>query len=182
MWTVFAGLSAVLIVGAVNRTNSKSDQVDGAQTPRNLQAAEGRQNATGNTEPLRQGGNGRNQGQKASAQTKLSSSADAEFNDNDWISMTASVLEVDEAALTLEQEDGSLLVIEGRAWRYALESGFNIETGSVVLVSGFYEDGEFKPGTLEDLTRTQSVVLRQASGKPMWAGGGNGFRVVPTLK
>jgi hypothetical protein len=172
MWTVFAGLSAVLIVGAVNRTSSKVTQAAEAQTPRNVRAAESQQLSVGNSDSMTQSGNGRIQGQGGNAKSDLDTASNAGAVNGDWISLTASVDEVTADALTLEREDGYLLIIEGRAWRYALESGFSTEPGVVVLATGFYENGEFKPVTLEDLTGVHSVVLRQESGQPMWAGSG----------
>jgi len=35
------------------------------------------------------------------------------------------------------------------------------------------EDGEFKAGQVENLGTGESIVLRDTSGRPMWAGRGN---------
>jgi len=39
-------------------------------------------------------------------------------------------------------------------------------------VTGFYEDGEFKAGTVENLTTGETIVLRDEAGRTMWPGQG----------
>ena len=39
-------------------------------------------------------------------------------------------------------------------------------------MTGFYEDGEFKAGTVENLTTGETIVLRDEAGRPMWSGQG----------
>ena len=39
-------------------------------------------------------------------------------------------------------------------------------------MTGFYEDGEFKAGTVENLTTGETIILRDETGRPMWAGAG----------
>jgi hypothetical protein len=58
------------------------------------------------------------------------------------------------------------------AYREAL--GFVLDTKQNVRISGYWEDGEFKATQLENLTTNQSIVLRDSSGRPMWAGQGRG--------
>ena len=55
---------------------------------------------------------------------------------------------------------------------YSEERGFKVNVGDEVSIEGYHEDGEFKAGTVENLTEGTSIVLREASGRPMWSGQG----------
>jgi hypothetical protein len=92
----------------------------------------------------------------------------------EWQSFEGVVHSVDDAAVTIELADHTAVLVEGRAWSYAQEQTFLTQTGDQVSVTGFYEDGEFKPCTLENITQNRKIILRDESGKPMWAGRGRG--------
>lgn len=57
---------------------------------------------------------------------------------------------------------------------YRESLGFVLKLGDRVRVSGYREDDEFKAIQLENQTTGQSIVLRDPSGRPMWAGQGRG--------
>jgi hypothetical protein len=94
-------------------------------------------------------------------------------NVEDWLTLEGAVTAVDESALVLQVADGELIV-DGRVWLYALEQGFSTEEGHAVAVTGFWEDGEFKPVELVDTTAGGSVTVRDEGGRPYWAGQGRG--------
>jgi hypothetical protein len=75
--------------------------------------------------------------------------------------------------LTVATSDGEVMVGMGQA-AYLEGSGFAVAEGDEVFARGFWEDGEFKAGEVENLTTGASIVLRDLSGRPMWAGRGNG--------
>ncbi|MFP3897152.1 MAG: hypothetical protein ACLFV5_10015 [Anaerolineales bacterium] len=39
---------------------------------------------------------------------------------------------------------------------------------------GFYKDGEFKAGTVENTTTGETITLRDLNGHPIWMGQGEG--------
>jgi hypothetical protein len=172
LWIVFIGISAALVVGAINRTASKSDVAAERETSGRGQASVVRQDADSEVYALGQGNNGQNRGAGRSSRSDSEPLELAQSIEADWVSIAASVVSVNDDALVLEQDDGTQLVIEGRAWRYAIETGFATDVGQEVLVAGFYEEGEFKFGAIEDLANGESVVLRDRSGKPFWSGQG----------
>jgi hypothetical protein len=49
---------------------------------------------------------------------------------------------------------------------------FALAVGHDVVVIGFYEDGEFKASTVENLATGASISLRDRSGRPLWSGRG----------
>jgi hypothetical protein len=123
-----------------------------------------------------QGGNGQGgNGQGGNGQTNSVGQGDGIGLENveDWLTLEGAVTAVDESALVLQVADGELIV-DGRAWLYALEQGFSTEEGHAVAVTGFWEDGEFKPVELVDTTAGGSVTVRDEGGRPYWAGQGRG--------
>jgi len=88
-----------------------------------------------------------------------------------WIILTGSVQSVDSSALTVQTTDGQEIAVEGRAWSFAQESGFEAQSGDQVELTGFYEDTNFEVGHIHNLSSGQTVTLRQESGRPLWAGG-----------
>jgi hypothetical protein len=134
---------------------------------------EGR-NTSGSVETSRRQGNGGSNGQ-GNGQATGSGQGDGIGLESveDWLTLEGAVTAVDESELALQVAD-SELIVEGRAWMYALEQGFSTEEGHEVAVTGFWEDGEFKPAELVDTTTGNSVVVRDEGGRPYWSGQGRG--------
>jgi hypothetical protein len=186
--TLFTGLIGVLVAGAVIRTTNRLDQVgdgSGQGRGRNAQAevsGEGRQadsngGGQGNNQgDSRQGNGGNGQGGNGQANGGQGSGEGAGTglaNAYDWLTLEGSVTAVDDDELVVQVADGDLL-IDGRAWAYALEEGFATQAGHDITITGFYEDGEFKAVELVDTTSGESVSVRDQSGRPYWAGQGRG--------
>jgi hypothetical protein len=55
---------------------------------------------------------------------------------------------------------------------YRDAQGFVLAIGDQVRVSGYWEGEEFKAGHVENLETGDRITLRDASGRPMWAGQG----------
>jgi len=74
--------------------------------------------------------------------------------------------------LLVETGEGEVLVGLGPDF-YREERSFRISEGDEVVILGYHEDGEFKAGTVNNLTTGMEIVLRDAStGRPMWSGSG----------
>lgn len=82
------------------------------------------------------------------------------------------VVETDE--LFIETAAGETVQVGLGPSTYRESLGFVLKPGDRVRVSGYWEDGEFKAIQLENQTTGQSIVLRDPSGRPMWAGQGRG--------
>lgn len=190
--TILVGLSSVLVIGAINRsktiserseTTSARSQGEGGwgQNSSSNETASGNQRGNGGsfqesdeaTNSLNNG-NGRNgQGGQGNSDGSGNQAAllEAEAEVEEWLPLEGTVQSVSDEALALILPDDEQILVEGRAWKYALESGFTTEVENQILVTGFYEDGEFKFGSLEDLSTGLEVTLRDTSGRPMWSGG-----------
>ncbi len=99
---------------------------------------------------------------------------EGQVNVNAWETFEGSVQSVESDLWLISLEDGSLYEIEGRALSYAAEQGFSTTVGNVLSLTGFFEAGEFEIGAIEDLSTGESVMLRDETGRPLWAGGRRG--------
>jgi len=86
----------------------------------------------------------------------------------EWDTLTGKVTAVD-GDVTIQTAEGDVLVGMGQS---AYREDFALEVGDEVTVLGFHEDGEFKAGTVENLTTGETITLRDETGRPLWAGQG----------
>ena len=85
-----------------------------------------------------------------------------------WETITGIVL-ISDSELTVDTGATELLVGLGQSW-YRDEQGFVVNVGDEVRIEGYEEDGEFKAAMVENLSLGTSIVLRDATGRPMWSG------------
>ena len=121
-----------------------------------------------------QGYRGGNSGSKGNVDRGNSGNGagEVELINKDWMTLEGTVASFDSEALIVDLNDNGELLIEGRAWSFAQESGFSTSIGNNLQFSGFYEGEDFEVGSIHDLTSVQTVLLRDENGRPMWAGNG----------
>ncbi|MBN1286057.1 MAG: hypothetical protein JXB47_11725 [Anaerolineae bacterium] len=158
---LMVGLVGVLIVGAINRTNAKSAQVAGVQE----QGSGGQGQSQGKGQ-----GKGGGQGY-ASAVIPGDQTGAGSVTAADWLTLEGTVVSVSADEMVVETAGGAQIIVEGRPWDFAQETGFVVQTGDAVTLTGFYEDGEFKAGQITG-AGGQSAPLRDETGRPGWAGRG----------
>jgi len=83
------------------------------------------------------------------------------------------VLVADAEQLILQTDDASELIVEGQPWAYALAQGFTCQPDEIVAVTGYDEEDEFK-ATWIGTASGVGIMLRDANGRPAWAGQGRG--------
>lgn len=197
--TLVAALSGVLIVGAINRTDAKNERIaqgqeeksgartrEAAQEPikqNQGQQRQGNRVVSTETDLVGSGQNGGGQG-RFSDMSKGSQPEDAIRGGeglasvDEWLEVVGTVVSANEEALILQLHDGQEMVVEGKAWTHALELGFTTDIGHELTLYGFLEDAEFEVGGFEDMTTQSLTMVRQDSGRPLWAGGsGRGANV-----
>jgi hypothetical protein len=91
---------------------------------------------------------------------------------DEWLTLSAIVVSVDDSALVLQAEGGEQVSVENRPWWFAQEQGLVAQVGDQLTVVGFYEDGEFEVGQIQNLSSGQMVQIREEGGRPLWAGRG----------
>jgi hypothetical protein len=98
----------------------------------------------------------------------------------EWLTIQGAVVSVDGNTLIVQSATGQEIVVENRAWWFAQEHGFSAEAGDQVALLGFYEDGDpvassgsrFEAGEISNVTTGETVLIREISGRPLWAGRG----------
>lgn len=86
----------------------------------------------------------------------------------EWETLTGKVTAID-GDVTIQTAEGEALVGMGPS---AYREGFDLAVGDEITVVGFHEDGEFKAGSVENLTTGETITLRDETGRPIWAGRG----------
>ena len=168
--TLFAGLIAVLVIGAINRTVVKSE--DSSQA-----AGRGR----GQTQPVQdvrdnqqekdfQGGGGQGNGGGRSAEEKTGQYPNYQEEIDEWLTYDGVVtqLPAEGVDLVMETADGELVV--GTGPLSLAELGVEMQVGDAIEVRGYWEDDELKAAEFTLLATGQIVALRDGSGRPVWSG------------
>jgi hypothetical protein len=159
MWTLYVLVVGLLVFGAINRSQAKSDQI-GNQSP-GITSESGsiqiKDKEVINSEDY-QAGN-----------TKL----DSYSEDHVWVELVGTINMFDNQRLVIQVEDDEIIEITGRAWKFAQESGYSPAEGNLLGITGFFESGEFKIATITDYYSGVNILLRHEDGKPLWGGKGN---------
>ena len=164
------GFIGILVVGAVLRTQNKTDQVsesqDGQGRGRSAQTTPVNEDEHVSTRQQRGQGN-RDQTNEPGASPGTDEAAVEA-----WVTREGTVIALDEEMLTILLDDGETLVVEGRAWSFSQEQSLAVAIGDHLGLTGFYEGNTFEVGQIDDITTNQTVVLREGSGRPLWSGRG----------
>ena len=176
MWTVFVGFVGLMVFGAVNRTAAKIDPDTGIQirSEEGTELVQARDGSGNKTQTGGSGKNGQSGGSGSNGQGVDPGVDNREISpeDHNWSVVAGSIIELDSSSLMIQLENAEIMVIEGRGWRFAAESGYSPNVGNHVEVTGFYEDGEYKASVIRDLTSGQTFYLRDETGRPLWSGAG----------
>jgi hypothetical protein len=168
--TLILGLVGILVIGALNRTNSNTGSTEGRGQGR------GRSNeaTTYTTSGGRgQGGypqdtlKGRGQGRGNADQLGAGQAQVVE-----GLTLQGAVVSVDNTTLLVQTSSGEQVTVENRPWQYALGANFSAQVGDQVTLTGYYQSGVFEVSQINNLTNGKSVVLRDATGRPGWSGRG----------
>lgn len=128
LWTLYAGLTGILIFGAVNRTSAKiGEAVPG-------------ENAESVVYQSR-GGQGSGQGNNDSGQSldgdDHEDSGLGENEDHVWVSLTGEIFSISAEEMQVIIDSGEIISVADRAWRFALEQGFDPLAGDQVVLRAF---------------------------------------------
>jgi hypothetical protein len=170
---LLVGLIGVLIAGAVNRTNAKAGDGTTSEVGGRGRTTEAVATGTGNGG---QGGFGQGGGRGAQSEQAVPGGdlgvLSADVTAEEWLVVTGTVVSVADDLVEIKTDAGEVIPFEGRPLSFAAEQGFALKMGDTVTLGGFDEDGEFKIGQVTNVNGGATVVLRDASGRPGWAGRG----------
>ena len=115
---------------------------------------------------------GRGQGGQGQGGTDADAAGTGQAEVDAWLTLRGTVVSLDESSLVVQTADGEQVVVENRPWWFAQEQGFSARPGDEVTLVGFYEEGEFEVGRLDNLSAGLTVPIREETGRPLWAGRG----------
>lgn len=123
------------------------------------------------------GGSGRSAassaGQYGQGRGQSTTSEDADHPLETWMTVTGRVVASGGGNLTAQTAEGLLTINLGPEW-YVEGTGFALQAGDEVEISGFDEDGTFQVTRIANQTSGETLLLRDETGRPLWAGRGRG--------
>ena len=190
---LLAGVFGLLVFGAVNRTLAKTSENEYQTTGQSLAAGNNVGDGNG-VEPIREirstnlnlseniGQSGQRAGTSGIGQARQNEEAPGDGTSTgiaeveEWLTITGTVASTDPDLWVVTLSDGSSLEIEGRALSFLTELGFTVSVNDNLSLEVFLEDGEYEIGQIENLTTDEVSIIREESGRPLWAGGRQGGR------
>lgn len=97
----------------------------------------------------------------------------ADHLSQDWETIRGTVIALDGNTLTVDTDSSPVDVHLGPEW-YWESAGIDISDGDTVEITGFYEGDEFEVAHVKNISGGEAVSLRDETGRPQWAGRGNG--------
>jgi hypothetical protein len=82
---------------------------------------------------------------------------------------------IETTELVIKTGEGETIQVGLGPSHYREEQGFTLSLGAQVRISGYWENDEFKAAQITNLDSGDTIVLRDASGRPMWSGQGRGL-------
>jgi hypothetical protein len=172
--TLLIGFIGVLIFGAIYRTNAITSKETGSREVGK------RQESSPNGNQTTKNGNGTGNSRAGSNQIKTdqglsTGSGSVQEEPKEWVNVDGTVTDLESGILKIATENGNMLEIADRPWRFAQEQGFTTAVNHRIAVKGFYEEGnELEVGKIIDLSTGDSVTIREENGRPLWAVRGRG--------
>lgn len=163
----------------LNRANGEQARPAHAETSgAGYRGGQGELQGTGNRAGAGQPGGGR--GRFAAASARLSgqgqgqgtATGGADHPLETWVTVSGTVVALDGGDLTVQTSEGRLTVNLGPEW-YVEGADFALQAGDAVEISGFEEDGTFQVARVANLTSGETLLLRDETGRPLWASRGH---------
>lgn len=185
---LLAGVFGLLILGVVNRTIAKSEDSTPLALSESSNGGNRRDDLLAENEniqaPLDSSGYGRGKesstGGLGGGRTETTPSDGLNLGLADagvWEEPMTGTLDSAATDLwTVSSDSGFELDIGGRALSYLLDYGFQAEVGDELVIIGFWEGDRFEIGTITNNSTQNSLMIRDPSGLPMWAGWRQGSR------
>lgn len=184
--TLLIGLIAILVIGVINRTVTKSSDTvesDGRGRGRVQELNTATFNGDGNqdNETFGYQASQGNRGQGKSAQevqggqqTGRGERLYPNYQDTpaEWLTVNGVVSQVPAAGvdLVIKSEEGEMVV--GTGPLDLATEGLVLQDGDPVQVSGYWEGAEFKAAELTQTATGATIRLRDELGRPAWSGAG----------
>jgi hypothetical protein len=179
---VLMGMLAVVVIGAV--VVGVADALTGksvaaqtvAQTTAQTQAVAGNGQGNGGQGQVQTGTQtqGQGRGNGGQGQTTNPNPGTPQANITQTVTIAGVVQSFDGVGISVITDDGAPLWVQLGQSRYVSAQGAVYTAGDHVTATGFYENGQFQASSVVNDTTGQTLTLRDASGRPLWAGGAGG--------
>ncbi|MBT3187770.1 MAG: hypothetical protein HN736_13475 [Anaerolineae bacterium] len=151
-WLLYLLFVVGLIWGAINRTSSVLEEND-------------RSSGSNHTREINQ-----------TAEIEATPSED--HSDREvivrWEILKAEISVLSNRDATMILENGEILSLNPRSWRFAQAQGLQAQLGDSLLLTGFFENEKFEVVHLRNLDNGTVAQIRDEAGHPLWVSGGNG--------
>ncbi|MBI5567311.1 MAG: hypothetical protein HY870_20600 [Chloroflexi bacterium] len=187
---VLMGMLAVVVIGAVvvgvaDALTGKSVaaqsvaaqgavQSTAAQTATQTQAVAGNGQGQAQGQGYRGGQDTTTNGQGGQGTTTNPNPGTPQANITQTVTIAGVVQSFDGVGISLITDDGAPLWVQLGQSRYISAQGVTFTANDHVTATGFYENGQFQASSVVNATTGQTLTLRDASGRPLWAGGAGG--------
>jgi len=98
----------------------------------------------------------------------------ADTHEHIWEILSGEVTVLSNRGATIILENGVMISLNPRSWRFAQDHGFQAQIGDMLLLTGFDENEKFEIVHLRNLDNGTVVQIRDEAGHPLWVSGGNG--------
>jgi len=167
---VLLGMLAVIVIGAV--VVGVADALTGKSVAAQGAAQAAAQSTTQTQGQGYRGGQGASNGAGGQGATTNPNPGTPQANITQTVTIAGVVQSFDGVGLSLITDDGAPLWVQLGQSRYVSAQGAVYTAGDHVTATGFYENGQFQASSVVNDTTGQTLTLRDASGRPLWAGGG----------
>ena len=117
------------------------------------------------------GGQGTSNGAGGPGQTTNPNPGTPQANITQTVTIAGVVQSFDGVGLSVITDDGAPLWVQLGQSRYVSAQGVTFTANDHITATGFYENGQFQAISVVNDTTGQTLTLRDASGRPLWAGG-----------
>jgi hypothetical protein len=85
--------------------------------------------------------------------------------------VTGKVNSFNGVGVSLTTDEGAPLWVQFGQSRYVSAQGVAFNAGDHITTNGFYENGQYQAAIVVNDTTSQTLTLRDSTGRPLWAGG-----------
>ncbi len=181
---VLLGMLAVVVIGAVvvgvaDALTGKSVAAQGAAQTQAITGNGQGNGGQGQGQAQTQGATGtqtqgQGRGNGGQGQTTNTTPGTPQANITQTVTIAGMVQSFDGVGISVTTDDGAPLWVQLGQSRYVSAQGAVYTAGDHVTATGFYENGQFQASSVVNDTTGQTLTLRDASGRPLWAGGAGG--------
>ncbi len=119
-----------------------------------------------------QAGGGAGRGAQGNPTNTTSGTPQSQANVTDWVTVNGTVKAAQATGLSVTSDAGEPVWLQLGQPNFWQNQGVTFNVGDRVSIVGFYENEQLQAKSVTNDTTQQTLTLRDATGRPLWAGGG----------